>query len=149
MPWRRFLAIDLVAAALWATYMSLLGYFGGKAFEESLWEAAPGSRLVAAAGPPSVLSSFAVRASPSAPGPGRPPATLLSAAPWRSGYAAACKAVYTGSIPVGASIVSRATEKGPERGPLFPKDVPPVQIESLARRSSSLVKLGVAVGDCR
>ena len=24
-------------------------------------------------------------------------------APWRSGYAAACKAVYTGSIPVGAS----------------------------------------------
>jgi hypothetical protein len=25
------------------------------------------------------------------------------AAPWRSGYAAACKAVYTGSIPVGAS----------------------------------------------
>ena len=23
-------------------------------------------------------------------------------APWRSGYAAACKAVYTGSIPVGA-----------------------------------------------
>ena len=25
-------------------------------------------------------------------------------APWRSGYAAACKAVYTGSIPVGASL---------------------------------------------
>src|SRR5262249_40244369 len=40
-------------------------------------------------------------------------------APWRSGYAAACKAVYTGSIPVGASprvqvIVQRtpATEPG-------------------------------------
>jgi hypothetical protein len=28
-------------------------------------------------------------------------------APWRSGYAAACKAVYTGSIPVGAFRVSR------------------------------------------
>ena len=28
---------------------------------------------------------------------------LLCPAPWRSGYAAACKAVYTGSIPVGAS----------------------------------------------
>ena len=28
---------------------------------------------------------------------------LWSPAPWRSGYAAACKAVYTGSIPVGAS----------------------------------------------
>ena len=27
----------------------------------------------------------------------------LGSAPWRSGYAAACKAVYTGSIPVGAS----------------------------------------------
>jgi hypothetical protein len=26
-----------------------------------------------------------------------------ASAPWRSGYAAACKAVYTGSIPVGAS----------------------------------------------
>jgi hypothetical protein len=28
---------------------------------------------------------------------------LICPAPWRSGYAAACKAVYTGSIPVGAS----------------------------------------------
>jgi len=28
---------------------------------------------------------------------------VAPAAPWRSGYAAACKAVYTGSIPVGAS----------------------------------------------
>ena len=32
-------------------------------------------------------------------------------APWRSGYAAACKAVYTGSIPVGASFdLPRANE---------------------------------------
>ena len=29
-------------------------------------------------------------------------------APWRSGYAAACKAVYTGSIPVGALTLVRA-----------------------------------------
>ena len=29
---------------------------------------------------------------------------VAAPAPWRSGYAAACKAVYTGSIPVGASI---------------------------------------------
>ena len=28
---------------------------------------------------------------------------VAAPAPWRSGYAAACKAVYTGSIPVGAS----------------------------------------------
>ena len=30
-------------------------------------------------------------------------ATLATSATWRSGYAAACKAVYTGSIPVVAS----------------------------------------------
>jgi membrane-associated protein len=37
MPWRRFLVIDAFAAALWAGYASLLGYFGGTAFTESLW----------------------------------------------------------------------------------------------------------------
>lgn len=30
-----------------------------------------------------------------------------SPAPWRSGYAAVCKTVYTGSNPVGASIALR------------------------------------------
>jgi membrane-associated protein len=38
MPWRRFLAIDAVAAGLWATYVALLGYFGGATFEEDLWK---------------------------------------------------------------------------------------------------------------
>ncbi len=38
MPWRRFFAIDAAAAALWAAYASLLGYFGGNAFTESLWK---------------------------------------------------------------------------------------------------------------
>jgi membrane protein DedA with SNARE-associated domain len=38
MPWRRFFAIDALAAALWAAYASLLGYFGGNAFTESLWK---------------------------------------------------------------------------------------------------------------
>ena len=33
---------------------------------------------------------------------GRPLGWVPPSAPWRSGYAAACKAVYTGSIPVGA-----------------------------------------------
>jgi membrane-associated protein len=37
VPWRRFLAIDLVAATLWATYVAMLGYLGGSAFEEDLW----------------------------------------------------------------------------------------------------------------
>jgi hypothetical protein len=32
-------------------------------------------------------------------------------APWRSGYAAACKAVYTGSIPVGASLRTRLSAR--------------------------------------
>lgn len=38
MPWRRFVAIDAVAAGLWATYVALLGYFGGATFEEDLWK---------------------------------------------------------------------------------------------------------------
>jgi membrane-associated protein len=35
MRWRRFLAFDVPAGLLWASYAALLGYFGGKAFEES------------------------------------------------------------------------------------------------------------------
>jgi membrane protein DedA with SNARE-associated domain len=38
MPWRRFFAVDALAAATWAAYASLLGYFGGNAFAESLWK---------------------------------------------------------------------------------------------------------------
>lgn len=49
MEWRRFLAIDAVAAGLWATYMSLLGYFGGEAFEKSLWKPMLAATLIAAA----------------------------------------------------------------------------------------------------
>ncbi len=30
--------------------------------------------------------------------------SIISMAPWRSGYAEVCKTFYTGSIPVGASI---------------------------------------------
>ena len=35
MRWRRFLAFDVPAGLLWASYAALLGYFGGKAFEEN------------------------------------------------------------------------------------------------------------------
>lgn len=49
MPWRRFVVIDALAAALWATYMTLLGYFGGSAFEESLWKPILAAGLIAAA----------------------------------------------------------------------------------------------------
>lgn len=48
MPWRRFFPIDAFAAALWATYMTLLGYFGGATFEESLWKPMLLAALVAA-----------------------------------------------------------------------------------------------------
>jgi membrane-associated protein len=35
MRWRRFIAFDVVAGLLWAAYAALLGYFGGRTFEES------------------------------------------------------------------------------------------------------------------
>jgi membrane protein DedA with SNARE-associated domain len=34
-PWRRFIVYDVVAGFVWATYGALLGYFGGKTFEEN------------------------------------------------------------------------------------------------------------------
>jgi membrane-associated protein len=37
-PWRRFVAFDAVAAVGWALYASLLGYFGGQAFEDAPWK---------------------------------------------------------------------------------------------------------------
>jgi membrane-associated protein len=33
-PWPRFFVFDLVAGLLWASYAALIGYFGGKAFED-------------------------------------------------------------------------------------------------------------------
>ena len=37
-PWRRFIVYDVVAGLIWGTYGALLGYFGGKTFEENpLW----------------------------------------------------------------------------------------------------------------
>jgi membrane-associated protein len=38
MPWRRFATFDAIAAVVWALYASLLGYFGGKAFEHQPWK---------------------------------------------------------------------------------------------------------------
>jgi membrane-associated protein len=32
--WRRFIVYDIVAGVIWATYAAMLGYFGGKTFEE-------------------------------------------------------------------------------------------------------------------
>ena len=36
--WRRFIAADLVAGALWSAFSTGLGWFGGNAFKESLWK---------------------------------------------------------------------------------------------------------------
>jgi membrane-associated protein len=37
-PWRRFVLYDAAAALGWALYGSLLGYFGGHAFEAAPWK---------------------------------------------------------------------------------------------------------------
>jgi membrane-associated protein len=37
-PWRRFVVFDVIAALIWALYASLLGYFGGRAFENEAWK---------------------------------------------------------------------------------------------------------------
>lgn len=34
-PWPRFFTFDVAAGILWGTYAGLVGYFGGKAFEDS------------------------------------------------------------------------------------------------------------------
>ena len=38
MGWRRFLVFDAIACAIWGAYTVLLGYFGGKTFEEEPWK---------------------------------------------------------------------------------------------------------------
>jgi membrane-associated protein len=37
-PWRRYMLLDAIAAVAWALYASLLGYFGGRAFEDEPWK---------------------------------------------------------------------------------------------------------------
>ena len=38
LPWHRFFRYDLIAGGLWATYATMLGYIGGKQFEEQPWK---------------------------------------------------------------------------------------------------------------
>jgi membrane protein DedA with SNARE-associated domain len=37
-PWKRFALYDAAAALIWATYAAMLGYFGGKTFENEPWK---------------------------------------------------------------------------------------------------------------
>ncbi len=38
MRWRRFIVADVIASVLWASYAALLGYFGGRQFENAPWK---------------------------------------------------------------------------------------------------------------
>ena len=53
MPWPRFLLADIIAALLWGTYAALLGYIGGRQFEEAPWKG-----LLVAFGVAVALSTF-------------------------------------------------------------------------------------------
>jgi len=37
-PWRRFVLADAVAGTVWGNYTVLLGYLGGKTFENAPWK---------------------------------------------------------------------------------------------------------------
>ena len=37
-PWPRFLVFDAIAGVIWGSYTVLLGYFGGKSFQEEPWK---------------------------------------------------------------------------------------------------------------
>lgn len=37
MPYRQFVVADAFAAAIWAFYVSMLGYLGGETFKDNLW----------------------------------------------------------------------------------------------------------------
>jgi membrane protein DedA with SNARE-associated domain len=37
-PWSRFGLFDAIAGVVWAAYGALLGYFGGRAFEQQAWK---------------------------------------------------------------------------------------------------------------
>lgn len=38
LPWHRFFRYDLLAGGIWAVYAAMLGYVGGKQFEEQPWK---------------------------------------------------------------------------------------------------------------
>jgi membrane-associated protein len=38
MPWRRFIVFDVIAGVVWGCYTALLGYVGGRQFEEQPWK---------------------------------------------------------------------------------------------------------------
>ena len=70
--WRRFAVFDAIAALIWALYASLLGYFGGRAFENAAWKGllvALGVAFAVAAGVEIVRWYLKRRRAASQPGP--------------------------------------------------------------------------------
>ena len=70
-PWRRFAVFDAMAALIWALYASLLGYFGGRAFENAAWKGllvAFGIAFAVAAGVEIVRWYLRRRRQPASPG---------------------------------------------------------------------------------
>lgn len=63
-PWRRFAFFDAIAAVAWALYASLLGYFGGKAFEDETWKALLLALAIAGAVTATIEIARRVRRSP-------------------------------------------------------------------------------------
>jgi membrane protein DedA with SNARE-associated domain len=47
MTWKRFATFDAIAAGVWASYAALLGYVGGKQFEEAPWKGLALALLIA------------------------------------------------------------------------------------------------------
>jgi membrane protein DedA with SNARE-associated domain len=39
LTWRRFVLYDAIAVTVWAVYATMIGYLGGTAFRESIWQA--------------------------------------------------------------------------------------------------------------
>jgi membrane-associated protein len=71
-PWRRFAVFDAIAALIWALYASLLGYFGGRAFENAAWKGlllALGIAFAVAAGVEIVRSYLKRHRAADQPGP--------------------------------------------------------------------------------
>lgn len=71
-PWPRFAVFDAIAALIWALYASLLGYFGGRVFENAAWKGllvALGIAFAVAAGVEIVRWYLRRRRAASKPGP--------------------------------------------------------------------------------
>lgn len=63
-PWRHFFALTTIAGCGWALYAGLLGYFGGKAFEDETWKALLLALAIAGAVTATIEIARRVRRSP-------------------------------------------------------------------------------------